>query len=246
MAQIRHLNRAPIAEAVIELRIRAGNGVPLELLDKLVERWKSDYPTASKVESLAATLGIQQGRPLTDTQYQQLGLLAKSANAQRAVQFRIDAFAFSRLSPYSSWEQVRPEALRLWGSYRETVRPDLVTRVGVRYINRLRLPLPVDLTAYFTSAPIVPEMLPQTLRSYLTRKVLHDRDTGNSVTVTQASEPSSDPDHIVVLLDVDAFREVDLDSSRFSEIDSVLESLRDLKNRAFFGSITERTVEMYA
>ncbi len=105
--------------------------------------------------------------------------------------------------------------------------------------------MPVDLGRHLTSAPVVPEQLPSVLRSYLTRTALHDPATGNSVTVTQASEPSTDQEHLVILLDVDAFRDADLDPSD-ERIPSILESLRQLKNRAFFGSITERTAEMYA
>jgi uncharacterized protein (TIGR04255 family) len=87
-------------------------------------------------------------------------------------------------------------------------------------------------------------MMPAMLRSYLTRTVLHDPETGNSVTVTQASEPAPNEGHLIVLLDVDAFRDVDLDSSE-PRLQSILESLRDLKNQAFFGSITEQTAESY-
>jgi uncharacterized protein (TIGR04255 family) len=74
--------------------------------------------------------------------------------------------------------------------------------------------------------------------------VLQDSESGNSITITQASEPSTDPDHIVVLLDVDAFRDVDM-SPMDEELITILQELRDLKNQAFFGSISERTAEMY-
>ena len=87
-------------------------------------------------------------------------------------------------------------------------------------------------------------MVPPVLRAYLLRTVLQDPDTGNSVTVVQASEPSADSSHIEILLDVDAFMDVDWapDDPRITER---LGSLRELKNRGFFGSLTERSAEMY-
>jgi uncharacterized protein (TIGR04255 family) len=245
MAQIRYLDRAPIDEAVIELRVRSTSPIDLEPLAALSANWKLQYPLEQKVESVAATFGVQDGKAMTDAQYQELGFMLKAEDHQDVVQFRRDAFVYSRLSPYTSWEQVLPKAAELWASYRDAIKPERVVRLGVRYINRLRLPLPVDLSEYLTSPPVVPQTLPSTIRAYLTRMILHDASTSNSVAVTHASEPSMDQNRIVVLLDVDAFREVDMDPADEGLLE-ILESLRQLKNQVFFGSITERTAEMYA
>jgi uncharacterized protein (TIGR04255 family) len=244
MARIRHLNRAPIAEAVIELRVRSASSSGLDSLAALSSNWRAQYPLEQKVEAVAATFGVQDGRPKADAQYQQLGFMLKTSNQHEVVQFRHDAFAFSQLQPYSSWEEVLPKANELWISYRDVIKPDRLVRLGVRYINRLRLPLPVDLSEFLESPPVGPRMLASTIRTFLTRVVLHDVATGNSVIVTQASEPSTHPDQTVILLDVDAFRDVDLPTND-EDVVAILESLRLLKNQAFFGSITERTAEMY-
>lgn len=245
MARIRHLSRAPIAEAVIELRVRPSSDTTLQSLEPLSERLRASFPVVQRIESIAAKFGLKDGKPLpTDTTYEQLGILLKTADQQDVVQIRTDGFAVSRLPPYTSWEKVLPRALELWTQYCDVARPERVNRLGVRYVNRLRLPMPVDLSAHLTSPPTIPEMLPQVLRGYLTRMVLHDPETGNSVTVTQATEPSTDSEHLIVLLDIDALREVDLDPSS-QEVGSMLESLRQQKNRAFFGSVTEQTAERY-
>jgi uncharacterized protein (TIGR04255 family) len=244
MARIRHLNRAPIAEAVIEVRVRSTTPVDPERLAELAARWKSAFPVEQKVQAVAATFGIQDGRPHANAQQEQLGFMLKTADQHDVVQFRRDAFAFSQLRPYTSWEEILPKATEVWTSYRDAIRPDRLIRLGVRYINRLRLALPVDLSEYLTSPPAAPEVLASTIRAYLTRMVLQEPESGNSMTITQASEPSTDPDHIVVLLDVDAFRDVDM-SPTDEGVVPILQALRNLKNQAFFGSITERTAEMF-
>lgn len=244
MARIRHLTRAPIAEAVIELRVRPTTASGLDPLARLSSRWKSQFPIEQKVESVAATFGLQDGRPKADARFQQLGFMLKTPDQREVVQFRQDAFAFSRLEPYSSWEEVLPKANELWLSYREAIRPDRLVRIGVRYINRLRLPLPVDLSEFLTAPPVGPQMPASTIRTFLTRMVLHDTATGSSAIVTQASEPSVQQEQTVILLDVDAYKDVDMEPGA-ENVDAMLESLRVLKNQAFFGSITERTAEMY-
>jgi uncharacterized protein (TIGR04255 family) len=244
MARIRHLNRAPIAEAVIELRVRTATPVEPERLADLAAHWKPTFPDEQKVQAVAATFGIQDGKPLANAQQAHLGFMLKTADQHDVVQFRRDAFAFSQLQPYTSWEEILPRATELWTSYRDVIKPDRLIRLGVRYINRLRLALPVDLSHHLTSPPSAPEVLASTIRSYLTRTVLQASESGNSITITQASEPSTDPDHIVVLLDVDAFRDVDMNPTD-EAVMAILQALRNLKNQAFFGSITERTAEMY-
>lgn len=245
MARIRHLNRAPIAEAVIELRIRPAGGLNSNVFLPLSQQLATRYPTEEKVQSLEATFGMKDGKPIgPDASYAELGVLRRSADQREVVQLRTNGFSFSRLAPYTSWEEVLPKALALWTSYRDLVKPERLIRLGVRYVNRLTLPVSADLSAFLTAAPVVPGSLPQSLRSYLTRSVLHDPQTGNSILLTQASEPSSDQEHLTILLDVDAFREADIDAGD-DRLLSLLESLRNLKNRAFFGSVTEQTLEMY-
>ena len=172
------------------------------------------------------------------------GVFFKTMDELNIAQFRSDGFTFNRLPPYTSWQEVFPEAMRLWQEYCRMAAPIRVVRVAARYINRLRFAMPVELSAFLSASPVVPEPLPQLLRGYLTRIVLTDPQTTNSVVVTQALERSAEPDHVVLLLDVDAYRDVDLEAED-DTIAAIFASLHDLKNRVFFGSITERAAEMY-
>src|SRR5229473_3049572 len=186
MAHIRHLTRAPISEAVIDLRIRPSEELSIASLAQLAEQLKPAYPVAQKIESFEATLAFGEGRAKTaEPVYSESGFFVKSTDERNVAQFRNDGFTFSRLPPYTSWETVFPEAMGLWKRYRELTRTLRVTRVAVRYINRLELPLPSNLADFFTAPLVVPEPLPQALRGYLTRFILNDGDTNNSVIVTQ-------------------------------------------------------------
>lgn len=245
MARIRHLERAPIAEAVIDLRVQPNEGVSVDSFSPIAERLNGRYPVCTPIESLAARFGVQEGRPTPpEAIVSQVGIFLKTRDEQNIVQFRTDGFSFSRLPQYTSWDQVFPEAMLLWREYENVAKPLRVIRLAVRYINRLRLTLPVELTDYLTAPPAVPPPLPETVRGYLTRLLLFDAESGNSVIVTQALERSVDADHLVVLLDIDAYRDVDMDV-KDPRIESILGTLRDLKNNVFFGSITEKTARIF-
>ncbi len=173
------------------------------------------------------------------------GFLFKSADGLNIAQFRVDGFTFNRLKPYTSWEEVFPEAIRLWRSYAATVSPEYVSRLALRYINRLNIPVPVeDFSLYLTSPPGIPPDLPQEISSFLTRVVLHESVLGLAANITQALEQGLDPSSVTVILDIDAYKVGEFDPHG-AEISEVLAALRVFKNRIFFGSLTDVALREY-
>ena len=73
---------------------------------------------------------------------------------------------------------------------------------------------------------------------------LIDVASDSHVILTLALDNTPPGGRVPVILDVDAFRVKDLDLSS-PELWDILEKLRELKNRCFFGTITEATAELY-
>jgi len=194
------------------------------------------------MHSIEARFGIEGGRPVGPTQVHSAVGWVYRADAAIA-QFRVDGFTFSKLEPYTTWEAVFGEADRLWRIYVQRAQPVEISRLAVRYINRLRLPAPVELGQYLEAPPVLPPPIPQAVREFLTRVVV-EAGNGASAILIQALEASLDPATVPLLLDIDAFREVSLLPDDPS-IGQIFEQLRRLKNDIFFASITKRTVEMY-
>jgi uncharacterized protein (TIGR04255 family) len=242
MARVRHLRNAPIAEAVIDVRIRSREGLLADRFSNPPATIRERYP---KTEPIIAAARRPAGLIPPGAADTPAGVFFKTMDDLNVVQFRSDGFTFNRLPPYTSWEDVFPEAMQAWQEYRRLL-PDQarIVRVAARYINRLRFTLPAELSAFLTAPPSISLGLPQVLRGYLTRLVLADPQTSNSVVVTQALEQTTDPQHVIVLLDVDAYRDVDLELQD-ETLAEILTTLHDLKNQVFFGSITEQTAEMY-
>ena len=173
------------------------------------------------------------------------GLWLWSADRKNLAQFRVDGFTFNRLQPYTSWDSVYPEAMRLWRSYVDIVKPEAATRLAVRYINRIELPEPVgNLDQYFTTTPRIPLDIPQVLNGFLTRVMIAHPELKLSANVTQALEHRIDAAGIVIILDIDAYR-----SGQFAplgtDIDRVFGHLRQYKNEIFFGSLDDHLVSRY-
>ncbi|MCC7415600.1 MAG: TIGR04255 family protein [Acidobacteria bacterium] len=236
-----HLKRAPIAEAVIDFRVLRREGVSPDQFRALTAIGH-EYGSPSPMHSIEARFGIEGGRPVAPTQVQAaVGWVYKADGA--VAQFRLDGFTFSKLEPYTTWESVFGEADRLWRIYAQTAQPFEISRLAVRYINRLRLPGPAELRQYLEAPPVLPLPMPQAIREFLTRVVVENGNHASAILI-QALEPSLDPATVPLLLDIDAFREVSLPPGDPS-LPGIFEQLRRLKNDIFFASVTEKTVAMF-
>ncbi len=247
MARHRYLDRAPIVEAIFDIRATPPPNFEPASLSALAGRVRDRYPVVEERRAFQALLNLDPAQPArVGTRDLGLdGVVAKSAAELTLVQFRRNGFTLNRLRPYTSWDALLPEVDRLWRMYVEGVQPQRVSRIAARFINRLSLPVPLDdFGRYLTAPPRVPDAMPNAVSAFLTRITLVDPERGLSAHVVQALEPGTGEAAVNLLLDIDAFAER---SRGFApgEIGATFQQLRQFKNDIFFGSITETTAEMY-
>lgn len=248
MAEIRHLKNAPITEAIIDFRVKNSNVQSLEKsTDYLKERIFDSYPKAQAMLGYQAEVRFRLGgvteQTAGDTGFK--GYFFTSEDGLNVAQFRADGFTFNRLKPYTSWENIFTEVMRLWGLYIEVAKPEYVIRIAVRYINHIKIPLPVeDISRYLTTLPDSPKNTFYQLRGFLTRLQFVELKLNLEAITTQALELSPDPNSVILYLDIDAYKQ-----GQFSPLDEdipkILKALREMKNTIFFGSITEETVRLF-
>lgn len=247
MSEPRHLTKAPVREAVIDIQVTPP--VSLDALKTIVARLK-DKPH-KQGELWHASIGIQineDGKGSANTDRSPVGYRYTFSNQPYVLQCQVRGFTFSHLPPYGKWEEMSDIAKELWEIYLEIAKPQAVSRIAVRYINSLPIPLPItDFAEYLNVPPIVPEGLPQSLASFLQRFVMVDSATETVAVVTQVLEeqlPQSS--NVTLLLDVDAAKTYPLGfAPDTSSIWAVLEELRNFKNRVFFNYLTEKTIRIF-
>jgi uncharacterized protein (TIGR04255 family) len=239
-----HLDKAPIVEAAIDFRVLKREGTVASTFAGLQPQLGSQYSQAFQIESIEARFGMEHGKSITPTSTASaVGWQYRTDSS--VAQFRTDGFTFSKLVPYTTWEEVFSEARRLWQLYVTKAQPVEVVRVAVRYINRLQIPVPAELRDYLEAAPALPPPSPQRLRQFLCRIAVDDPKRNASAVVIQASEPLIGQQAIVLLIDIDAFKDDLAIAPTDPLLTQIFAQLRDLKNEIFFASITERTAEMY-
>jgi uncharacterized protein (TIGR04255 family) len=188
--------------------------------------------------------GVQNGQPLVqEPTSKHTGFMYHSVDRLQVVQARTDGFTFSRLKPYSEWDQFRNEAKALWGEYCRIAAPTRVHRIALRYINRIEVPASKDIKDFIRLVPEVPAELPQSVMNLLMRLVVPD-DNGAVAVITEFSEQPVG-DMVPTVLDIDAYKD-NLDLAPTGEdVWRVLDELRTFKNRIFFSSLTEPVLESY-
>ena len=247
MAKQRHLPHAPITEALIDIQVTPREGLTFAGLKNAIEAVNSGYYIKNPISegTFAFTLA-PEGKPQTAAESAQVGLRLHSADEKYVAQCRIAGFTLSRLPPYEAWPNLLKEARRFWAIYVESLAPMRVLRVATRFINNLQLPLNTgeSFQTYLHKLVDVPEEAPQAVESFFQRFHLVDSGTGARVILTLALDRLSADGPAPVILDVDAFIAANLNPMD-RELWSVLERLHELKNRTFFGIITERAAELY-
>ena len=245
MPDQRHLRNAPITEAIIDFRVKARTAFRPEEFADLRTPLAERFPNVDERRGLHTTFDMieGQGQPPVVKDLGLQGYFFKTSDKKTIAQFRVDGFTFNRLHPYTSWEELFPQAMDLWRVYSSIAKPDVITRLAVRYINRIVLPAgPTAFETYLRTAPVIPPELPQYISGFLTRVTIHDPKTDIGAHVAQALEASPPGNQLAVILDIDAYKQREFPTDD-PAIEQTFGQLRAFKNLIFFNSLTDDTIK---
>ena len=247
MTERKKLPHAPILEALIDLRVEPRPDLEPQDLKALHEVLGTDaFPEATKQSAFTAAVQFEEDSPPVSVSAKDVGYLFRGADQPHAVQAQREGFAFSQLPPYVDWEELATQAKLRWGQYLKAARPKRVTRMAVRYINRIELPLPlVDFREWIPKFPDIPAPLPQAIAEMVLRMVVPVPSKEATAIVTLALEPWSEgKTHAGVIFDIDVFRVASVPTEG-DDVWNALESLREIKNDFFFEYLTPKTLELF-
>lgn len=243
-----HFPKAPIVEAVIDIRARAT--VPFEesSVRSHLETRLNGYGFLDSQREIRHELQVKGGKPsgqkLIDLWK---GLRFQSTDEKHIAQFNRDGFVFSRLEPYKDWRQLSSEGLKLWEVFKELAHPIEIHRIGLRFINRIFLP-PGELRFedYIQPAPISPAGMNLPFYRFIhhdTLAVPGHPYAVNVIRTIQSPEESGGPGVALILdIDVSTSQVFGLDEALLAQR---LNEMRWLKNKIFSGSISHKTKELF-
>ncbi|MCC6929956.1 MAG: TIGR04255 family protein [Gemmatimonadaceae bacterium] len=247
MADYETLPHAPLTEALIDFGVSAEFPIDLDALSQFGERIANRYPGRTIMHAVRSEFALTPTgvvpRP-GGTSATQNGYRFQSADATQVVQARTDGIAISRLRPYRDWGSLVAEARDIWEAYAEATGVPHVSRLALRYINRIEVPLPFsDFKEYFLTIPEVGTGIPQGLAAFFMRLTIPFEQIGAVAIINQTIDVSVDPrDRLPVIFDIELNR---IGKVEGAEIWRMLESLRAAKNQVFFRSLTPKCLELF-
>jgi uncharacterized protein (TIGR04255 family) len=245
----RHYSRAPITEALIDLQVEFTSTPPVSEFQGSAHALMDRFPTSAPIHFLEMNVnGASDGNaPSLQSGVSEVGVRLTSAVSDRILQLQRRGFTYSHMAPYTHWGSFRDEAAELWTEFVDRFQPSKVTRVAVRYINRIVIPAAkADAKEYFRLFPNVPDGMPQTITGCFMQLVMPQTDIAESASavVNFAIEPNPGPEKLSFLLDFDVFSTCEL-TPESGKVWETLDQLRTRKNELFEASITDATRELF-
>lgn len=253
MAQVRHLTNAPVKEALLDFQF-AGNILDIERLRTLAATYTAKGWVSYELRQFEATVaheaGESQAMHVSESSWVFEGLGVTSPDRLHVVQFRGDRVTVSEVGSYTTWEDLLNRASTSFNEFVNAAGEVALTRIGVRYINRIRP------NANFTRFEEVLERPPVELpglagariTNFLRRHVVEGLAggfTGNLTIGTAVAEAGEDARNLpAFLVDVDVYKACAMDPV-FDAVAEELEIARRIKNTMFFGSLKDEAVESY-
>lgn len=239
----RHYQNPPVVEAVIDIRVNIPTSPRFEALTRIVEGEEARYPTRQSIMTSQFTVDAATGA--SNASQELIGYRFFNSDKGEVFQARRDGFAFSKLPPYHDWEIWQPEVRRLWARYKEIAKPDRITRVAVRYINRVLIDRAgFDLNEYFRCFPEIPSSFGAIAGFLMRLEIPQPGLNGSVLIINQGILDEKIVASVPVLLDFDLSRAVDM-SPDDDRVWDEIESLHTRENKLFEDSITDRAREIF-
>lgn len=245
MTTYSHLSRAPITEAILDIRVEAGIANALTATQEFADGVRGEFPIQRPIESMETRLEMAPGKPAkAESQTTPIGRICWNTEETRAVQARTDGFSLNHVKRYGSWGDLRGHAREMWPRYVALVKPTTVVRIALRYINKLDFPPGDDIAGHLQTKPLLAPNLPQAMAVNFMRVDVPFHD-GRRAIITEATLPATpETAYQSLILDIDAFVSKQMtpgDSALWDEF----EALREIKNRCFFESLQTEAWRAY-
>ncbi len=248
MSEFPALTKPPVVEAIFDVQGIFPEGDFLPRIAALHAAIADEYPHR-RVERFSQFEWRQEAgqspeatAPLTGNR----GYHFVSGDKRRIVQYRIDGFTFNQLAPYGGWEETAAKAKAAWELYRKEFPEFRISRVALRYLNRIMIPAvsgEADFAEFFKTGMPGPE-LPRLKRAeFFSQGSFCDPETDFEATWILARQPSADPSQLHLVLDLDVFSTGPILQEKPAS--AFWDSMRNLKNCLFYNSFTVKGLDLF-
>jgi len=240
--------RPPIVEAVMERRF--ATHLSPDTLNTLRLAFEKKFPAVAQMNEVSIAIG--QSGVDTRVTHTTAGYRLVDPEGTAVIMLSAQSIVFSRLAPYPGWADFSDAATRVFQTAREIMGYSTLSRIAVRYVNRIDVPLvdetgaPVAVSAkdYILIHPEYPATAIPQILGFTMQCVAPLEEIECMATINVAATPSPVPNHGSFVFDIDVGRNSNVPQKE-DEIASLMELIRHEKNRIFVSCLTNKTKETF-
>ncbi len=182
---------------------------------ELFKHIQNEYPEMEPV--LEMGLQFEFGPLGTGTKFvpQRQKVRFKHGTRPLILQLAENSLSISTLPPYQGWEVMRRDVLAAWQRVEEVLQPEIITRIGLRYINRIEKETERDRPdTWLVANDYIPVGILRSESGFLLREEIH-LNTENILIIT-LGDPKSDAnaEHGAIIFDIDRIVEQEILTGR--------------------------------
>jgi uncharacterized protein (TIGR04255 family) len=241
----RRYRKPPVVEALCEIYL-ADSAWDETVPGAFYEQVKDEFPQKRQREIQRAEISLGASEATAGVRRMPPWMQFVSEAKHRMIQIAKDLLVVNQLCPYPHFAEWEPEVYQALGIYRELALPKKVSRLGLRYINRVVIPEErVRMEDYFTIYPNLPPRLGNLHGSFMVRVEVPRLEQGQLV-ITFGTAPSPDPGQVQQAFMLDFYDILPINES----IDAVdfkkeIQRAHDNIAVAFEDSITDRLRSLF-
>lgn len=237
--------RPPITEAVIGITF--SNPIDSSQLASASAKLQANYPHKQDVTTVGVSVAINSSNPEENKAdfNPRIGHRISTDDQTQLAVLWPDSFTLSQLAPYQGWDVFIQRFERDWRILKKLFGFQEIKRIGVRYINRIDIPVESGLVKheqFLNIYPCLPDLL-GSVDAYAVQTLAHPDDIDCQLVINSANVPSPLLGFISFVLDIDIYS--DKPPQNDADIIDLLNRIRAKKNDVFEACITEHARKLF-
>ena len=234
-------SRPPITEAVIGINF--SSQIPKTALNEFEKKIKTHYSNHQVISNY--NIDLMLSNQISTKSNKQDGCRCSTEDMTQLVVLWPSSFIVSQLAPYQGWDHFYRRFVRDWVLLKKIIGFQPISRIGVRYINRIDIPAEeplIEHEKYINIYPKMPDIL-QPTTSYALQAAVQLKNIDCLLNINTAIVPSPLLRHASFIIDQDIFK-VDPPQNN-DDIYELLGKIRTEKNTVFEACISDLARELF-
>ena len=237
---------SPIQEALCEFAYRSNKPWDLTIPGLVYDRIKEQFPI--KRYSMAYGISTEE-RERTAKPKIEFAQRIQFVNDKNDILVQIgqNILSINHLSPYSSWENFKPQIINVFNIYTRITEPEKLSQIALRYINRIVLKKTnIEIEDYFRFFPSLPKEIPDNFNVFHMVAGIPYRENLDKLQISIGSVSPNNPEenYVNIILDIH-YSTTDVEKKSVDEISNWIEQAHLIIGHTFEKCITDKCREIF-